>query len=798
MAPATDESEGFVPKRVSAHWANLASVRLIRGAFTPERRWQTYLIFGLLAVVGLFAVDGNGLRTWTPPLAAIIGATATAVGTRRIRPVHARAWYGLSLGILMLGLGDLSSAGLAIQGPSRSTASIADAMYLAGYAALVVSLVSLAWPRGLASNWEPLFDTVIGSLGVGLLAWVFVIQPATVRTAGLDAADTLITIAYPVLGGAMGILLVGMLLAPERSRAVQLLYVGLACFLFGDLWYLHATLNHMYVSGSWQDIAWSVSYIVWGAAGMHPSARGVGRLSGRENQPLSQLRIIGLSFSCVLAPVLLLWEWGKGLVTDLPLIALTSLILIVLWAARLAVTVTDLRRALNVRAELEGRLREQAERDVLTGLLNRASFMARVRSAFEAGDCLAVLFIDLDDFKVINDTSGHPGGDAVLIEVAHRVTALLRPPHVAARLGGDEFGILLPVGDVAAAQAVAARTLQNLARPVSIEGRAVHVEASIGISVGGPGKSAEDMIREADVAMYLAKGSGKHRFVVFEEAMHAGVIRRMSLRAELEQAIGLHQFTVLYQPIVTLPGAIVSDCEALVRWQHPVRGLLEPEEFIDIAEETGLIVSLGRWLLDEACFEAADWQTRIGDDAPGVAVNVSALQVRNPMFATDVRNALARSGLDPHRLIIELTETILIEVGSAVSLVSELSEIGVRIAIDDFGTGYSSLAYLASYPVDILKIDRSFVSALETGPRETRLVSAIIALGKDLGLSVIAEGVETEAQLSALVEQGCGAFQGYYFARPMRGHDLIPLLIGAASRHEPFKKNLLVPVERSA
>jgi diguanylate cyclase (GGDEF)-like protein len=484
---------------------------------------------------------------------------------------------------------------------------------------------------------------------------------------------------------------------------------------------------------------------------------------------------MGLSFSCVLAPVLLLWEWRNGLVTDLPLIALTSLILIVLWAARLAVTVTDLRRALNVRAELEGRLREQAERDVLTGLLNRASFMARVRSAFEAGDCLAVLFIDLDDFKVINDTSGHPGGDAVLIEVAHRVTALLRPPHVAARLGGDEFGILLPVGDVAAAQAVAARTLQNLARPVSIEGRAVHVEASIGISVGGPGKSAEDMIREADVAMYLAKGSGKHRFVVFEEAMHASVIRRMSLRAELEQAIGLHQFTVLYQPIVTLPGAIVSDCEALVRWQHPVRGLLE-----------------------EACSEAADWQTRIGDDAPGVAVNVSALQVRNPMFATDVRNALARSGLDPHRLIIELTETILIEVGSAVSLVSELSEIGVRIAIDDFGTGYSSLAYLASYPVDILKIDRSFVSALETGPRETRLVSAIIALGKDLGLSVIAEGVETEAQLSALVEQGCGAFQGYYFARPMRGHDLIPLLIGAASRHEPFKKNLLVPVERSA
>jgi EAL domain-containing protein (putative c-di-GMP-specific phosphodiesterase class I) len=209
-------------------------------------------------------------------------------------------------------------------------------------------------------------------------------------------------------------------------------------------------------------------------------------------------------------------------------------------------------------------------------------------------------------------------------------------------------------------------------------------------------------------------------------------------------------------------------------------------------------VSLGRWLLDEACSEAAEWQARLGDAAPGVAVNVSALQVRDPMFATDVRNALIRSGLDPHRLIIELTETILIEIGSAISLVSELSGIGVRIAIDDFGTGYSSLAYLASYPVDILKIDRSFVSSLQIGPRDTRLVSAIIALGMDLGLAVIAEGVETEEQLALLVEHGCTSFQGYYFARPMLGHDLIPLLVGAAARHERFTKSLLVPVERTA
>ncbi len=787
-----------MPNRESARGVGLALVERVQRAFSPDRRWHTYLFFGMLAIVSLFSVGGNGLRTWIPPIAAIIGATAIGLGTRRIRPIHTRAWYGLALGIALLGLGDLSSTAMAVASPNGGSASIADVIYIGGYAALLVSLVSLAWPRGLASSWEPLFDTVIGSLGVGLLAWVFLIQPALGRTAGLGTLDSLVTIAYPVIDGAIGVLLVGMLLAPERARAVQLLSVALAFFLFGNLWCLHAVLNDVYVGGSWQDLAWSFGFVVWGAAGMHPSARGVGRLDGRDAGPLSQLRILGLTFSCVLAPALLLWEWGGGLVADLPLIALTSLVLIVLWAVRLAVTVGDLRRALSARAELEGRLRDQAEHDVLTGLLNRASFMALVRSAFETGDPLSVLFVDLDDFKVINDTSGHSGGDTVLIEVAHRVTGLLRSPDVAARLGGDEFGILLPGGDVGAAQAVASRILQNLGRPVSVDGRAIHIEASIGISVGGPDKSGEDMIREADVAMYLAKGQGKHRFVVFEEAMHAGVIRRMGLRAELEQAIALHQFTVVYQPIVAMPDGVVTDCEALVRWQHPVRGLLEPEEFISIAEETGLIVSLGRWLLDEACSEAAEWQARLGDAAPGVAVNVSALQVRDPMFATDVRNALIRSGLDPHRLIIELTETILIEIGSAISLVSELSGIGVRIAIDDFGTGYSSLAYLASYPVDILKIDRSFVSSLQIGPRDTRLVSAIIALGMDLGLAVIAEGVETEEQLALLVEHGCTSFQGYYFARPMLGHDLIPLLVGAAARHERFTKSLLVPVERTA
>jgi len=478
--------------------------------------------------------------------------------------------------------------------------------------------------------------------------------------------------------------------------------------------------------------------------------------------------------------------------------AWAAAVVVALWVVWLAVAMHGLRGVVHEREELAGKLRERSERDDLVGLLNRSTFISRVQAALDAGDVPAVLFIDLDDFKVINDTWGHTRGDAALVEIAGRITATLYPPNIAARLGGDEFGVLLPAGDVAAARAVARRLLVNFTRPVSIEGRSSQIEASIGISAGSQGRTAEELIREADVAMTIAKEQGKSRFVVFEPARHGGVIRKMGLRGELEQAIAAKQFTVVYQPIVTMPDRTVSDCEALVRWQHPTRGLLAPAEFIDIAEETGLIVHLGRWLLQEACGEAAEWQDRLGDRAPGIAVNVSALQVRQPGFAADVRAVLALSGLDPHRLVVELTESVIIEVGSAISLISQLSEIGVRIAIDDFGTGYSSLAYLASYPVNVLKIDRSFVSGLDTGPREARLVSAIIALGKDLDLSVIAEGVETEEQCTMLLEHGCKSFQGYFFAQPMRGHDLTPLLTGAATRGEPFGRGMLVPVERTA
>jgi diguanylate cyclase (GGDEF)-like protein len=787
-----------VASRLDATVTGLWLVRLGRRSASPRNLWRVFLAAGLLVIAGLYVFGNDDLRTWASPALAGYGAAGMVFGARRSRAAQAGSWYGLALGIALLGLGDLVWGLESVGGVAPPVPSLADVIYLAGYAAALVATASLAWPRGGGRDVDALIDTAIASLGVGLVACVFLLVPSAQQAAGLDAVGTVVTLCYPLLDVALVVVLVGMLMGPQRSPAIHLLLVSLAAFLISDTLYLRQMIDGTYVSGSPTDLGWMTGFVLWGAVGLHPSARTVGEYLGppeRRSIPIS--RAVGLLAALLIAPSMLLWAWSTGRLEDVPLIAFAGIVLTMLWASRLWLTVRRLRRALDERQALEWQLREQAERDSLLGLLNRASFIARLRSTLAANQAVAVLYVDLDNFKVINDTLGHPGGDDALVEIARRIESLLRPPDIVARLGGDEFGVMLPAADVQSAEAVAVRLLQRIERPLRIDGREFFIHASAGISCGGPEKATEDLIREADVAMYLAKGKGKSRHVVFEAEMHADVMRRIELRSDLEEALMQRQLAVLYQPVVTMPGGVVRDCEALIRWQHPVRGLLLPEDFIDLAEETGIIINLGRWLLDEACHEAVRWQEQLGKAAPGVAVNISALQVSRAGFAAEIAAALDRSGLDPRRLAIEITESTLIEVESAASVVAELAKAGVRIAIDDFGTGYSALSYLATYPVDILKIDRSFVSAVDAGPREARLASAIIALGKDLELQVIAEGVETENQLAVLAKHGCTSFQGYLFARPMAGRDLVPLLEAAARRHEPFTKDLR-PLRRSA
>jgi diguanylate cyclase (GGDEF)-like protein len=792
---AATQREDRLGNLPDARRARRAIIRSGRQVVAPHNLWRLYLASGLAAIAAVYMLGGPDLRTWSLPAFAALGAAGLALGARRSRTGRCRSWYGLALGVLLVGLGDLVWAALGKHSLEFGVLTLADPIYLAGYAAAIVSLGSLTLSRRSGTDLDVLVDTGIASLGAALVTWVFLIAPSLNQAAGSAAVATVV---HAILDWALLVVLLGVLMGPQRSRSLGLLSGAVLAFIVSDVLYLRDTPSGNYVSGGWPDLGWFGGYVAWGAAGIHPSARSLGEFRrSSDDWGVSLSRAVGVVGSCLIAPAMVLWAWQTGRTADLPPIALAGIVLTMLWASRLGLTVRRLQRSLDERAALEWQLREQAERDALLGLPNRASFLARLRTTLASGQAVAVLYVDLDNFKTINDTCGHPAGDEALIEVARRVESLLRPPDIAARLGGDEFGVLLPAADAPSAVAVASRLLERLERPISVAGREMFVHASVGVSRGGPEKAADDLIREADVAMYLAKGKGKSRQVLFEAEMHADVMRRIALRSDLEQALALRQFTVLYQPIVTMPGGVARDCEALARWQHPVRGLLSPEEFIDLAEKTGVIVDLGRWLLSEACREAARWSDELGGSAPGVAVNVSALQVSRPGFAEEVAGALDRTRLDPHRLAVEITESTLIEVESATSVVRDLSKTGVRVAIDHFGAGYSALSYLTTYPVDILKIDRSFVAALDSGPGEARLASAIVALGKDLGLQVVAEGVETESQLHALVKHGCTAFQGYLFARPMAGRDLMPLLAAASSRHEPFTHDLR-PLRKSA
>jgi diguanylate cyclase (GGDEF)-like protein/PAS domain S-box-containing protein len=429
-------------------------------------------------------------------------------------------------------------------------------------------------------------------------------------------------------------------------------------------------------------------------------------------------------------------------------------------------------RDVSERRAFERQLEHQAFHDPVTNLANRALFGERVRHAVararREGRGLAVIFLDLDDFKAINDSLGHAAGDAVLIEVAKRLATSVRASDTAARFGGDEFAVLLE--DLTGAQEAAdtaERILAELARPLALEQKEIVVRGSIGISIADEqaAADAEELLRNADAAMYIAKRDGKGGYRLFEPAMHEGVIARLELRADLQQAVANGQLELYYQPVVRLSDGTVSGVEALLRWNHPERGMVGPDVFIPLAEEMGLIVEMGRWVLNEGCRRAVEIQ-KVAPQLT-MAVNLSVKQLQHGDIVADVRAALERSGLDPERLTLEITESVMMtDTELAVRRLHELKALGVRVAMDDFGTGYSSLSYLSRLPVDILKMDRSFLRQ-GASPQASGLANAVVSLGATLELEVVAEGIERPEQWERLRELGCDLGQGFYFARPM-------------------------------
>jgi diguanylate cyclase (GGDEF)-like protein len=420
-------------------------------------------------------------------------------------------------------------------------------------------------------------------------------------------------------------------------------------------------------------------------------------------------------------------------------------------------------------------LTRQAFQDSLTALPNRGLFMDRLAHALARTERrpqhVAVLFLDIDRFKVINDSLGHHVGDLVLQELAVRLAECVRPEDTIARLGGDEFAVLLEdLDDAEGATAVAERVAKGLEAPFVLEGREIVVTMSVGVALNTRRPiSPEEMLRDADMAMYRAKGKGKNRYEVFDTDMAAPAIHRLGLELDLRSAVARDEFRLHYQPVVHLETRRVAEFEALVRWQHKDRGLLSPEAFIGLTEETGLIIPIGQWVLTEACCQARLWQEQRPSDPPlTIGVNLSARQLQDPNLVSLVSRVLADSGLDPRSLKLEITESVVMQDAPAtLATLHALRDLGIRLAIDDFGTGYSSLGYLKRFPIDTLKIDRSFVEGITSDPEDTAIVQAVISVAKSLGLSVTAEGIETEEQLLRLRELGCDRGQGFYFGQPL-------------------------------
>jgi diguanylate cyclase (GGDEF)-like protein len=438
------------------------------------------------------------------------------------------------------------------------------------------------------------------------------------------------------------------------------------------------------------------------------------------------------------------------------------------------------------RRQAEARVEHMARHDALTGLPNRAQLRTRMEEALaraRRGEQFAVLCLDLDRFKAVNDTLGHPVGDELLRAVTLRLRSLVRETDTVVRLGGDEFAIIqATLAQPDAATALARRLIAELAEPYVIEGHQVVVGASVGIALAPrDGSSADLLLKSADLALYRAKADGRGTWRFFEPEMDARMQARRQLELDLRQALAAGEFHLLYQPLINLVSGRITGFEALLRWHHPERGLVAPADFVPLAEETGLILPLGEWVLREACREAVGWPAEVS-----VAVNVSAVQFGSPRLVDTVAEALAASGLPGERLEIEVTESIMLQdTAQTMAVLHRLRAFGIRISMDDFGTGYSSLSYLRSFPFDKIKIDQSFVRDLEKRGDARAIVRAISGLGGSLGMRTSAEGVETPEQFEQLRADGCTEGQGYLFGRPVPGKAARALLRDQPGMVEP-------------
>ena len=693
---------------------------------------------------------------------------------------------------ILFAVANVASAVMTLMGVSYTSPNAADVMFLLSYLLFAIFFVGLG-RRASSLDGRDWLDPCIVVLGVSPLFFLVLVEPVIGRTPNLQLATYL---AYPALVFVLLAMMVRLAFIVFRVSPPHLLLGGWICLeLVADVGYMEVSAAGTYEGGQWYQAVWVLSATCVGALALHPGARAI--FERRQARPISgRGRLILLGTFLALPIVTLAYAtMTGGQEAAVLLTAAVALVLVALTCLRLATLMIDNTEQRRIQVELRELSRDlsfQSLHDALTGLGNRALFADRLEHALnqrivEADRGAAVLLLDLDDFKTINDTFGHDAGDRVLVEVARRLEVVTRRADSVFRLGGDEFAFVVANAQLDDVLRLADRICVALAEPYELGPRQIHLLASQGISIALRAQDRVKLLAEADLAMYDAKTRNTGDPTVFDSDLHEQALARHQLERDLRVAAVKGQLRLLYQPVVELATNEMIGVEALLRWEHPDRGVISPIEFIPLAEVTGAILDIGDWVLLEACRQGLEWDLARPDRPLRVSVNVSPRQLADPQYVQRTRLILSQTGIDRARVTLEVTETAFAtDSETMISRLHELKALGVTLAIDDFGTGYSSLSQLRRLPVDIIKIDKSFVDGIAREQPEWELTTAIIRLARGLGKTTLAEGIETGGQLAHLRSLDVELGQGYLFARPVASSaitDLLHALPGRAFLH---------------
>ena len=726
------------------------------GRSAPASRW--WLAIGLIAVAGYLVAPAGSraadLLYFGISLASLAGVV---LGIRMHRPARPAMWYLLAGGRLVWLLGDVAL---------RADVPVADVLFLGSYLLNGLGLVLLV--RHRRGSIGEVADASAAATALILLGWVFLLHPdPSAATASLP--QLMVTATY--LGSdLLFVLILARVLTDSANRnpSIRLLAALTGVTFLADAAYTLSAQFGAYPNGL--DALYLVAYVAWAAGALHPSMAELTSASPSAGGATAGQRQLALFAACAMVvPALLLLPRVVNDSADRNGVIVGGTVLIALVMARMSGFVA--------------RLHRMTMRDDLTGLANRRRFEAALGGR---GRRSQVVFLGLNGFKNVNDELGRPVGDRVLELLARRIERAVPDAALVARMGGDEFAVLLGDASAADAATVAGDLVGALHEPVEAGGHQMLVGIAAGVAAAG--RSAPDeVLRRAEAAMHVAKQTGEP-VRVWSAQLDEHASTHAQLGAELRVALDAGQFRVVYQPIVDLETGQVAAVEALVRWEHPERGLVSPVQFVPVAEKNGLIVELGEWILRTSVARMARWRAELGDAGPArISVNVSARQLNRPGFAATVAQALADFDLPAECLAVELTETAVFEGGQAVTALHELRALGVRIALDDFGTGHSSLGLLQTVPVDILKVDKSFVDGITEAGRHVVIAESLMHVSTGLGLSAVAEGVETAEQAAALRARGYRLLQGYLFGRPVADpdFDLVRATIATAADPHP-------------